>query len=137
MRLRARSVRFQWTQKLELGGAWATNGAENHAIASQSLPGIGCQNPDKIGSEAGGWYTVLFHTPMSPDIRADTTGTLEQRMPLLSAEPGPGANAPSRRDLKVGMDLLDTLSFGPNAPLEEGNFTLDRIEVRAYDLVED
>jgi hypothetical protein len=137
MRLRARSVRFQWTQKLELGGAWATNGAENHAIASQSLPGIGCQNPDKTAAEAGGWYTVLFHTPLSADIRADTTGTLEQRMPLLMAEPGPGVNAPSRRDLKVAMDLLDTLSFGPNAPLEEGNFTLNRIEIRSYDLVED
>ena len=28
------------------------------------------------------------------------------------------------------MDLLDTLSFGPNAPLEEGNLTVDRIEIR-------
>ena len=50
MRLRARSVRFMWTQKFEIGGAWATNGAENHAIALQSLPGIGCQNPDKTGA---------------------------------------------------------------------------------------
>jgi hypothetical protein len=74
---------------------------------------------------------------MSLDIRADMTGTLEQRMPNLTAEPGPGVNAASRRDLKVGMDLLDTLSFGPNAPLEEGNFTVDRIEIRGYDLVAD
>ena len=33
--------------------------------------------------------------------------------------------------------MLDTLSFGPNAPLEEGNFTIDRIEVRGYELVAD
>jgi hypothetical protein len=137
LRLRARSVRFMWVQKLELGGAWGTNGAENHAIASQSLPGTGSQNPDKDGSEAGGWYTLIFHTPMSAEIRPDVGGTLEARMPLITAEPGPGANLASRRDLKAGFDMLDTLSFGPNAPLEEGNFKVDKVEVRAYDLVSD
>jgi hypothetical protein len=137
LRLRARSIRFMWVQKLEMGGAWGTNGAENHAIASQTLPGVGSQNPDKNGSEAGGWYTLLFHTPMSAEIRPDVGGTLANRMPLITAEAGPGVNLASRRDLKVGFDMLDTLSFGPNAPTEEGNFTVDRVEVRSYDLVSD
>jgi hypothetical protein len=136
-RMRARSVRFMWVQKLELGGAWATNGAQNHAIASQSLPGVGCQNPDKIATENGGWYTLMLHTPMSADIRADQTGPLAARMPLITSQPGPGVNAASYRDLKVGADLLDTLSFGPNAPTEVANITIDRIEIRSHELVAD
>ena len=74
---------------------------------------------------------------MSPDIRADMTGPLRARMPLITSQPGPGVNAASYRDLKVGADLLDTLSFGPNAPTEEGNFTIDRIEIRGHELLVD
>jgi hypothetical protein len=37
----------------------------------------------------------------------------------------------------VGADLLDTLSFGPNAPTEEANITIDRIEIRSHELVAD
>ena len=48
-----------------------------------------------------------------------------------------GFNFTSYRDLKVGADLLDTPSFGPNAPTEEGNFTIDRIEVRSHQLLAD
>ena len=58
-------------------------------------------------------------------------------MPNLCAEPGPGVASPSKRDLKVGADLLDTLSWKAEAPLEAGSFTIDRIEVRAFNLVPD
>jgi predicted outer membrane repeat protein len=139
IRFRARSVKFSWVQKLELGGAWATNGVQNSTLAAQMLPGVGCLNPDKAGAEAGGWYTLVMHTPMEMDIRRDRGGffSLAERMPQLSAQPGPGFDVPSYRDLKVGADLLDTISFGPNAPLEAGDFTIDRIEVRGYNLVAD
>ena len=140
MRLRARSARFGWSQKFEIGGAWATGGATinaNNSIAQQSLPGVGSQNPDKIGSENGGWYTLMMHTPLSLEIRADATGNLAARMPILSAEPGPGVNAPSRRDIRLGFDLVDTLSGGVNAALEQGHFTIDRVETRSYPLVVD
>lgn len=137
LRLRARSIRFAWSQKMEVGGAFAA-GAVNNLIAAQSLPGVGCLNPDKNpGDTAGGWYTMIFHTPMSLDIRPEVSGDLSARMPNISAEPGPGQNAISRRDLRVGFDLLDTLSPPPNAVFEEGDFTLDRIEVRSYPLVRD
>lgn len=137
LRFRGRTIRYAWSQKFEIGGALSA-GAINNTIAAQSLPGVGCSNPDKMGSEAnGGWYTMIFHTPMSLDIRADGTGDLAARMPNITAEPGPGVNAVSRRDLRVGFDLMDTLSPPPNGALEAGNFTIDRVEIRSYSLVAD
>ena len=47
------------------------------------------------------------------------------------------AGALSLRDFKVGADLIDTLSKGPGYELEQGNMTIDRIEVREYDAVSD
>ena len=137
LRLRSRSIRFSWSQKLEIGGALSA-GPTNNTIAGQALPGVGCLNPDKnTGETTGGWYTMIVHTPMSLDIRSDKTGDLSARMPNISAEPGPGVNSASRRDLRVGFDLMDTLSPPPNGLLEEGNCTVDRIEIRSYPLVAD
>ena len=146
VRLRARSVKFAWSQKFEVGGAWATDAGgmyplnPNNSIAQQALPGIGTANPDTSGTEAnGGWYTMMVHTPMSVDIRPEfAAGTpLAVRMPVLAAQPGPGEESASRRDLLFGMDLVDTLSAGAGRFLEQGNVTLDRIEVRVFDLVAD
>ncbi|MCX7717120.1 MAG: SBBP repeat-containing protein [Candidatus Sumerlaeaceae bacterium] len=139
LRLRGRTAKFAWSQKLELGGAWATGSGlnANNSIAQQLLPGIGCQNPSKIDNENGGWYNMFMHTPMSVDIRPDVAGVLSDRMPNLSAQPGPGANAASRRDLLLGADLVDSISGGTNAGLERGNFTVDRIDVYDYPLVDD
>ena len=146
IRLRARTVKFAWSQKLEIGGAWGTDAGKtyplnaNNSIAQQALPGLGTANPDTSGSEtAGGWYTMVVQTPMSADIRPEfAPGTpLSTRMPTLAAQPGLGVNAFSRRDLLVGIDLVDTLSAGIGSPFEQGNVTLDRIEVRAYDLSPD
>ncbi|MBX7243973.1 MAG: glycoside hydrolase [Candidatus Sumerlaeaceae bacterium] len=142
MRLRARTNRFLWGQKLEVGGAYPTNNPVNLAIAQQTLPGIGCLNPDTgtlpMGT-AGGWYTLILHSPLSKAIRADTAGTISARMPILSAEPGPGDTmiGNTRRMILVGFDLIDTLSQGTNSVLEEGSFTLDAIEVKTYPLVLD
>ena len=143
IRLRARSAKFGWSQKKEIGGAWATGSATinaNNAIAQESLPGVGTQNLDKYTTDTvGGWYTLILHTPLSRDIRPEfAPGTpLTTRMPLLSAEPGPGSALPSRRDIRLGFDLVDTLSGGTNRHLEQGVVTLDRIEVRGYTLVND
>jgi hypothetical protein len=136
IRLRARSVQFSWAQKLEIGGALAADNLSN-TIAAQSLPGVGSQNPDKDSNENGGWYTMIFHSPLNADIRPETGGTLGARMPNLYAEPGPGVNATSRRDLRVGLDLLDTASVNPASVAEQGNVTVDRIEVTEHYLVDD
>ena len=139
LRLRGRSAKFAWSQKLELGGAWATGSSlnANNTIAQQLLPGVGCQNPSKIDNENGGWYAMFMHSPMSVDIRPDVAGILSDRMPNLSAQPGPGVNSASRRDILLGADLVDSISGGTNAPLERGNFTIDRIAVYHYPLVDD
>jgi hypothetical protein len=139
IRLRGRSVKFNWTHKFEIGGAWA-GGTTNNTIAQQILPGIGCQNPDRYTTEtAGGWYTLIMHTPLEEDIRAEFAPNtpLSARMPNLSAQAGPGVGAPSRRDLLCGFDVIDTLTFNGLQHREQGQVTLDRIEVRAYDRVPD
>jgi uncharacterized repeat protein (TIGR01451 family) len=138
-RARARAVRFNWSQKFEIGGAW-NSGTSSNIDAQQALPGIGCLNPDRYTTDtAGGWYTLLFHTPLSEDIRPEfEPGTpLSTRMPLLAAQPGPGVEAPSFRDLRVGFDVVDTISMSVLEGIEQGEFTLDRIEIREYDLVDD
>lgn len=138
--LRGRSIKFGWSQKYELSGAWSTGGSvpgANATICQQALPGIGCQNPDKEGAENGGWYTMLMHTPMSIDIRPEYAGPLVNRMPNICAQPGPMQPGYSRRDIRFGCDLIDTLSVGVNKDLERGNFTIDRIIVRIYNLVDD
>ena len=146
IRLRGRSVKFGWSKKFELGGAWGTGGGgtyplnQNNSIAQQALPGVGCENPDRSPTgEPGGWYTMIVHTPLSADIRPEFAAgiPLATRMPGITAQPGPGVNATSRRDLLFGMDLVDTLSAGAGRFLEQGNVTLDRIEVRVFDLVPD
>lgn len=145
VRLRARTIKFAWTQKLEIGGAWGTGGTGpatgNNAIAQQVVPGVGCMNPDiDPGDVNGGWYTILFNSPMSRAIRADfglSDRALFITMPNISVEPGPNQNSPSRRDIRLGVDLIDTISGGLNAPLEQGQFTLDRIEMREFPLVDD
>jgi hypothetical protein len=140
VRLRARTIKFGWSQKFEIGGAWATGGGtyplnENNTIAQQALPGVGCQNPDKNASESGGWYTLVMNTPMARRVRADFSPTtpLATSMPNISAQPGPGESSTSRRDIFVGMDLIDSLSGGAGRNLEQGVVTLDRIEVRVHD----
>ena len=80
---------------------------------------------------------MLVHTPMCVDIRGDMAGDLAARMPQLSAQPGPGTDAESYRDLKFGLDVIDTLSNGFEAWRESGNFRVERIEVLAYDLIDD
>lgn len=138
IRLRARAVKFQWTQKYEIGGAWATTSVANATIAAQALPGVNCKNPDKNGTENGGWYTMLMLSPLNPDIRADVDGDMAAKMPKLMGQPGTGVNqASSYRDLRLGCDVCDTLSVSANNILEKGNFTIDQIEVRSFNLVDD
>lgn len=138
IRLRARTAKFNWAQKTELGGAWSA-GPENNTIAQQLLPGVGCLNPDKDGNETGGWYTLLMHTPLDSAIRPEFAPEVpvSVRMPNLSAQPGPGVASPSRRDLLVGFDVIDTLSQTTLHHLEQGLVTLDRVEIYADDFMPD
>jgi hypothetical protein len=113
-------VKFYWSQKFELGGALA-GGPGNQAIARQALPGIGT-------SVADGNYVMLMQSPLNPDIQPS--------QPNLAAQPPFGDPAASRRDLRFGFDVVDTLSGGGGVD-EVGDFTVDRIEIREYDMVDD
>jgi hypothetical protein len=139
IRLRARSARFNWNHKLEIGGSRASNNATAQLIATQTLPGIGCLNPDKKPSANGGWYHQIFHPHLNGDIRADVAGPLSTKMPLQSAVPGPGSpSSDTRRALFIGVDLVDSLSPPSNSPqLEEGLFTIDEVQIRVHPLVAD
>jgi len=142
---RVRSIKFGWSYKLELAGSFATGGdyanpGANNIIAQQTIPGVGTMNPDqKVVGENGGWYTAMMHTPMSADIRSEyPDGTpLTTSMPMISAEAGPGVNVDSRRDIRVGTTLVDSLDFTPMGTVEKGNVTCDEIVVRSAPLVRD
>ena len=96
-------------------------------------------NPDRVGNENGGWYSVLMHSPMYKEIRPEfpEETPLSERMPNIWNEPGTGVNAPSVRDLRIFVDVFDTLDESPLRGLEKSKYTVDRIEVREYDLVAD
>jgi hypothetical protein len=133
--MRARTIKFAWSQKLELAGAWATGGTDatpgaNNTITQQTTPGVGCQNPYKDGTENGGWYTLILHSPMYAELGQTQTD--------ITAAPGPGNSATSIRDIRVGLDLIDSLDFGNVLGYQEkGNVTVDKIEVYGANLVAD
>lgn len=137
MRFRARTIKFQYTASLEVGGATGASAASN-TIAAQALPGIGNSIPtfDRINpSENGGWYNLPMFTPMTSDIQ--TT------QPNLYAQDGPGVdtspanNKQSRRDLQFGFDVLDTFSTNPSSGIEAGQMTVDQVDIEKYDLIPD
>lgn len=129
MRMRARTNQYNWSQKLEIGGAWPSNNVVLQAIAQQSLPGVGTLNPD------GGWYNLIMHTPMSTQIQSS--------QPNLNGAPGPGvagtgnSSMDNRRIIFPGFDLIDTLSSGANKVTEKGQFVVDQIQIRSYTLFPD
>lgn len=152
MRLQVNTGNGTYAQKFEVGGATA-GGDQAKTISRQALPGNGSQNPNKIGAELGGYYDLMMATPLSLNVRPDTAGTLEQRMPSWFAFAGQGVNdtgqtygggAPTaaelnRRDLRIVAGILDTLTFtGDTQPLAEaGRFTIDSIQVSSSPLVDD
>lgn len=138
IRPRVHTIKFGYTQKFEVGGALNTGSGKqsvgNNLIALQALPGIGTQNPDKISTENGGWYTIILNTPIATDMNPQnpTQG-------WINLEPGPGVNvAGSKRDIKCAFDLIDSLDTNDAAlQWERGVATVDKIEVRSYPQIAD
>ncbi|MEI7634232.1 MAG: hypothetical protein WCK47_08135 [bacterium] len=141
IRMRARGIGFAWSQKLEVGGAQAA-GSYSNAMAQEVVPGVGSLNPDKLTpGENGGWYTMIMQTALSQDIRPDVPGsTIAEKMPLISALPGSGSPsfAPGKdRAIRMGIDILNTISGGPLKNQEKGNVLIDKLELRVYNLAID
>jgi hypothetical protein len=136
IRLRARTAKFQWAQVLELGGAAAVGSETGRNIARWALPGTNSANADS--TDAGQGYNIWFSSPISSGIRANVPGTLFDKFPLLMAQPGMGdPSIRSFRDLKIGFDVIDSLSFNPGYEDEVAtNINLNRIEIRDYPQVD-
>jgi hypothetical protein len=131
----ARSAKFQWNQKFEIGGAQAGGNLDRY-VAQNILPGLGNRNLDvRPGYSNGGWYSLILPSPLEASIRPEfPAGTpIAERMPALAAEPGPGSSARSWRDVIVGMDLIDTITTNEFKGLEKGFVTLDAVEIRTFD----
>jgi subtilisin-like proprotein convertase family protein len=138
--LQQRSIKFAYSQTLELAGGYSSNSPNSLAVVRQTLPGIGCLNPDKINpGENGGWYTALLTSPMNRDIRPEFSADspLTQRMPDITSLPGPGVDSTSNRDVKLATQVYDSISVGTGHEAEGGFFTIDRIEVQAFNLIDD
>lgn len=140
VRLRARSLKFAWSMKFELGGAWAA-GTQSNLIAQQSMPSTGTLNMEYPGANpaTSSFYNLLMSSPITSDIRSNfPQGTaLSTRMPNILAQPGSGANSASRRDIFVGFDILDSTSGGVNAGLEQGQARASQIVITTFPQVGD
>jgi hypothetical protein len=109
---------------------------EGRTIAAQALVSVNGQNQDR--DLYGYGYHVWFSSPLSSRIRPDIPGTMFDKFPLLMAQPGMGDPSPqSARDLKVGFDVIDSLSVGQGWEHEAAfNILLNRIEIRDYPQVD-
>lgn len=135
IRFRARTIKFQYTASLEIGGATGAS-VQSNTIAAQALPGVGNQIPafDRISpSENGGWYNVLMVTPMNSDIQSSQFNLFAQDAPGWDSSPS--NNSKSRRDLQFGFDIIDTISAQANSGLERGHMTVDRVDIEKYDMI--
>ncbi len=138
---------FGWNSTLELLGARGLPAGDGRTALAQVLPGTGNQVP---GTTVDGTvYNLLFSTPLSPEIRADVAGTLAQKFPNLSIQPGPGDSATgagnppagSLRNVNFGFTVADSLSIvsttATDAAEAANNLQLNRIDVRVYPQVAD
>jgi len=132
IRLRAKSLAFSWTSTLEINGSAV--GGNSTLIVTEFAPGVGNQIPaaDRIlGDTTGGWYNVLMSSPMDSDIRAS--------QPALAAQDPPGvttnvaSNSVSRRDIGVGVDLID--DFGGVGATESGQIQLDKVQIHKLNAI--
>jgi hypothetical protein len=71
----------------------------------------------------------LVLPPLYPDLRPEFPGgaAVAERFPNLTGQPGPGVNGPSLRDIRVALDMADSVSFSPEAGQEQGLVELDEI----------
>lgn len=131
MRFRMRTLKFQWNLLLEINGARAVGSIAGQNLGVQVLPGLGNLLPGNTPD--GHLYHLFMPTPMDSLIRNDRTGSVAQRFPRITALPGPGSNESSLRDIKLGWDIIDSLSFGSKFENEAANnTTLNRIEIRRF-----
>jgi hypothetical protein len=97
------------TSRCELAGpaTFASPDSNTRYILSQVLPGVLVSNTlggafPRHPGEGVGTYAVVLSTPLDPDLRQDAAGELGP----LANEPGPGVDAPSLRDISIGITVV-------------------------------
>jgi hypothetical protein len=137
-----RSLSFQYMNLLQIESGRV--GGSQQSTVQQVTPGTGNQLPaaDKDPADTtGGYYTVLFHSPMSKQIRPETAFTgqpLSARQPVihnqLDAEGEDTGNGFKRRDVILGFTMRR--SNGPdNAGAYtniSGRVTIDKVDIYRY-----
>lgn len=112
IRLRARTIKWSFTNMLEIGSPHGA-GSTNNLIAAECQPGVGTKNwLHRQGETTGGYYDQYFDSP----------AVLPEDVSL--------------RRLRFGIDLIDGSYMG--APLYSsvsGRVTLDSLEVREFNQI--
>jgi len=139
--LKVSSLKFLHAESIQIGPSKA--GGSVAALATQAAPGTGDSLPaaDRRGVETnGGFYNVLYHSPMSKQIRPETAfagQTIDQRMPAIAAQRAEGVgpdNNLRRRDISMGAFAFTGLinsdfGSGPYTNNDTVLFNIDEIKV--------
>jgi len=132
LRLRVKSMGFDWTSTLEVAGNLA--GGNSALLGQEWEPGVGNLIPaaDRIGGDTtGGWYNVIMTTPMDSEIRPSQPALAAQDPPGVSTNPA--SNSVSRRDIGLGIDIIDDFTATPN--LVSGQLQLDKAQIHKLNAV--
>jgi hypothetical protein len=93
------------TGRFELAGpaTFFTPDSVGRQLLDKNLPNIDLPgNTLTSYGDAMAQYYVVMQSPLDPDLRQDVGGALGP----LAAEPGPGVDAPSYRDISVGINVV-------------------------------
>lgn len=139
----ARALGFSYINTLLIEAGQV--GGSSQPTVQQLTPGTGNALPaaDKDGSEAGGYYTMIFNSPISKQMRPETVWAgqpMTARMPIIKTtlddEGESSANAQlRRRDIIIGMTMrrsADVADNGTNYQLISGRVTLDKVSIYRY-----
>jgi hypothetical protein len=134
IRFGARTVGFGYNATYELLGGRGLPAGDGRIALAQVLPGTGNQLPLTAGD--GTFYQLVFSSPMNGGIRADIQGSLDQKFPNLSSEPGPGVDQPSLRNINFSFTVADSLSFASTTATDAAevasNLNLNAFQIGTY-----
>jgi hypothetical protein len=133
-RFNVRTLGFGYNASLDLLGGRGIASAEGLAACAQVMPGTGTAVPGS--GVSGSVYNLILNSPLNGQIRNDVAGTLATKFPNATAQPGPGVNSASLRDINIGFTIVDSLSLVDSTTVDSNevasNLTLNRVEIRSF-----
>lgn len=151
MRFRFQTAANTVSYLYELSSRAVSQGPETDAISVQALPSNQAENPateeqyevDPVLGARGGWYNITVASPLDDDGIRKNEGN---DFGTLGAAPGPGSDAASIRDVKLGVDLIQAptqLVIAPGEapiPFAQPNHTevgIQAVKVYEFDAIDD